>query len=266
MPEAVGRLIEKVRVTGRLLCLTGLHIGGTESPGAIGAPDKLVVRLARNRHPYIPGSSLKGKVRSLVERAGLGMGGQTLTIDEKGKCGPCSDPTTLVGQLFGTSAEQKAGTRCASRVIFRDAPLDKDVAEKMLHGEQEWRLLGGDYTELKTEVSIDRLTSAANPRTFERVPAGAVFKAEFVVDLFEGDPRVDYFQLLRDGFELLAADYIGGQGSRGYGAVEFEVAETSRLDIAALRAGGTVEWQTAALSREGFAVGARFALREAKIA
>ena len=91
------------------------------------------------------------------------------------------------------------------------------------------------FTEIKTEVSIDRLTSQANPRNFERVPAGAKFGLNLVLNVHKDDDQDANLQLLFDGLELVAADYLGGQGTRGYGAVRITVSSVEKLDIANLK-------------------------------
>ncbi|MBL6986900.1 MAG: type III-A CRISPR-associated RAMP protein Csm3, partial [Methylobacter sp.] len=80
--------------------------------------------------------------------------------------------------------------------------------------------------EVKTEVNIDRITSHANPRLFERVPAGAEFEFEFILTLLEGDDDNKFLNLVREGMELVQHDSLGGHGSRGYGQVRFTLMET----------------------------------------
>ena len=77
------------------------------------------------------------------------------------------------------------------------------------------------YTELKTEVAIDRVTSAASPRTLERVPAGAVFgPSEIVFSVFDRNDT-SLFRRVAEGLQLLEDDYLGGSGSRGSGKILF---------------------------------------------
>ncbi|MDI6798173.1 MAG: type III-A CRISPR-associated RAMP protein Csm3, partial [Desulfatibacillaceae bacterium] len=205
---------------------TGLFIGGTEAGIAIGGVDKVVVRNALTKQPYIPGSSLKGKMRSLLERATrldikkLSKGKEEDPRMNKIYIHSCENGTDYdkchLCPLFGVPSkwEDEETAPYPTRLIVRDAYLTKE-SEKAVKESTE--LL---YTEAKTEVSIDRLTSAANPRTFERVPAGAVFSFEFVVNLYTTEDK-KYLDTLRDGMALLQGDYLGGQGSRGYGQIEF---------------------------------------------
>lgn len=194
------KLIKKIIITGKITLKTGLHIGGTNAALNIGGPDKFIVRNPIGNIPYIPGSSLKGKLRALVEIKN----GETLD----GK--PTNDVNTRAGALFGTAGDSKKSR--PSRLIVRDAPLDTDSLK-----EAQTDL---PYAESKTEVSIDRITARANPRTFERVPAGAVFSLNMVLNVFEGEDEQALLDTLRQGIALLHDDYLGGQGSRGYGQVE----------------------------------------------
>lgn len=197
-------LIKKVIYTGTIVLKTGLHIGGTNANLNIGGPDKFVVRNPINNLPYIPGSSLKGKMRSLVELAN----GET----NEGK--PTSNIRHKAAALFGVAAEIADGH--ASRLIVRDAELITDDGTDFSHTD----LL---YTESKTEVSIDRITAKANPRTFERVPAGASFRLNMVLNIFEGENETQLKETLYQAIRLLEDDYLGGNGSRGYGQVEIKL-------------------------------------------
>lgn len=212
------QLTEKIKYTGIITAMTGLHIGGTNTSMGIGGPDKLVVRNPLTNIPYIPGSSLKGKMRSLIE---LKYG--CCTTDKKGNVGPSTDPKSVSGKLFGTAGKDN-DQKHPSRVIFRDAPLivNNDKGE---YGEKGIDFSQTDlpYTESKTEVSIDRVTSAANPRTFERVPAGAKFRFEIILNVFSDEDKDELEKLLKEGIDLLENDYLGGNGSRGYGQIKFEM-------------------------------------------
>lgn len=196
------KLIKKVIYSGNITLMTGLHIGGTNAALNIGGPDKFVVRNPISLMPYIPGSSLKGKLRSLVEI----YNGET----NNGK--PSNDMNSKAGALFGTAGDNDKSH--PSRLIVRDAELDIDSCDFT-----KTDLL---YTESKTEVSIDRVTAKANPRTFERVPAGAKFKFNMVLNIFEGEDEQQLKATLAQAIALLHDDYLGGQGSRGYGQVKIE--------------------------------------------
>lgn len=196
------KLIKKIIYTGKIVLKTGLHIGGTNSALNIGGVDNFIVRNPINSIPYIPGSSLKGKLRALVEIAN----GET----NGGK--PSNNPNGKSGALFGVSSDVENGH--PSRLIVRDAELDITSCDF-----ENTDLL---YTESKTEVTIDRITAKATPRTFERVPAGAKFKLNMVLNIFEGENEKELKNTLEEAIKLLQDDYLGGSGSRGYGQVEVE--------------------------------------------
>lgn len=197
------KLTKKIIYSGSITLLTGLHIGGTNSSVGIGGPDKLVVRNPLNQLPYIPGSSLKGKLRSLTE----------LVNRETNGGNPSDNPKSKSGQLFGTAAKDGGGR--PSRLIVRDAELDVNSCDL--------NKTDLPYTETKTEVSIDRITAKANPRTFERVPAGAKFKLSMVLNVFDTDDEDSLKATLKQAIALLQDDYLGGQGSRGYGQVKIDI-------------------------------------------
>jgi len=204
------KLIKKIIYTGTITLKTGLHIGGTNAALNIGGPDKFVVRNPINNIPYIPGSSLKGKMRALVEIAN----GET----DNGK--PTNDPNSKAGKLFGISGDTDRSK--PSRLIVRDAELIvKD--EKLGIDENFFTNTDLPYTESKTEVAIDRVTAKANPRTFERVPAGAKFRLNIILNIFEGEVEAELKSTLKQAIRLLEDDYLGGHGSRGYGQVKIEL-------------------------------------------
>lgn len=193
--------MKKIIITGEITTKTGLHIGGTNASMNIGGPDKFVVRNPFDNKPYIPGSSLKGKMRSLLEL----MDG-VINV-EKGGYGPTKDSSTRAGKLFGTVGDKQQ----PSRLIVRDCMIISSM--------EDFKNTDMPFTESKTEVSIDRITAKANPRTFERVPAGARFKLNMILNVFD-----DEEEMLKDtlmvALKLVQDDYIGGNGSRGYGQIE----------------------------------------------
>jgi len=215
METATYKLIKKIVIKGKIRLLTGLHIGGTNSSMGIGGIDNTVVRNPVNNQPYIPGSSLKGKMRSLIEVAD-----GTVGIKEKGhahvKYTVNEDPNSNSAKLFGTARGDE--NQRPSKLIVRDAVLSKDEANKF-----ESDL---PFTEAKTEVTIDRITAKAVPRTLERVPAGAIFDLNMVVNVFSEDNETELIKILFRGMKLLEQDYLGGSGSRGYGQLVFYGLET----------------------------------------
>lgn len=196
------KLNKKIIYSGNIQLKTGLHIGGSNAALNIGGPDKFVVRNPITNIPYIPGSSLKGKMRSLLE----------LLYGETNNGKPTEDINSRAGQLFGVIGREQR----PSRLIVRDSVLDTESCEGFVNTELP-------YAETKTEVAIDRITAKANPRTFERVPAGAIFKLEMVLNIFEGEDENLLKESLNTAINLLQDDYLGGQGSRGYGQVKIEI-------------------------------------------
>ena len=197
------KLVKKIVCTSQITLKTGLHIGGTNTALNIGGPDSFVVRNPLTNVPYIPGSSLKGKMRSLIElRDG--------TIDKKGNV--TNDQESNAGALFGTSGANDESH--PSRIIVRDAELD--LSDPHMFDNTDL-----PYTESKTEVTINRITAKANPRTIERVPAGAKFNMNVVINIFDTDNEQQLLKTFKDAIALLQDDYLGGNGSRGYGQVEF---------------------------------------------
>jgi CRISPR-associated protein Csm3 len=213
MSKNIKSLTKKILISGEIEVLTGIMIGGGNNAMGIGGPDKLVVRNPLTNHPYLPGSSLKGKMRSLLEISNgqIGYNPEATTVRHT----PSSNPEHISVQLFGNaSGGNKIEEQRPSRVIVRDAKLKN-------HVELEKANTDLPYTEAKTEVVIDRITSGASPRTFERVPAGAIFEMNIVLNVFEED--INYLPQLYNCLHLVQDDYLGGSGSRGYGQVKFTI-------------------------------------------
>lgn len=220
---------------------SGLHIGGSDMGIEVGGVDKTVVRDPLTNQPYIPGSSLKGKMRSLSEKY-LGLKqNQSIAKGFIHSCGAeyRDDELKTRGreeylacdlcQVFGVPGERPFSS--PTRLIVRDVHLDKCSAEKLRAARTDL-----PYTELKTEVSIDRITSAANPRQIERVPAGVTFSpAELIYSVFSGedcDPAkdIDRLNTVIKALQLLEDDYLGGQGSRGSGHVVLQALQIGVKD------------------------------------
>ena len=230
-------MTKKIQLKGRVFirfdieAKTGLHIGGSDAGIEIGGVDKTVIRDPLTNRPYIPGSSLKGKMRSLLEKyrglkqnQKIGQGwihscGADLKKDELATKGRAEYQDCDVCQVFGVPGERDFST--PTRLVVRDTQMDKDSAAKL----EATGRTDLPYTEVKTEVSIDRITSAANPRQMERVPAGTVFSgAELVYSLYNGDDcfaskDIERIRTLVEGLQLLEDDYLGGLGTRGSGKI-----------------------------------------------
>ena len=211
------QLLKKVIIRGKIKTLTGLHIGGSNNTVQIGGVDTAVVRNPIDNKPYIPGSSLKGKMRCLLEQS-LGVFGKR--INDKVQH-PASDFTSgekaiPVLRLFGTASGDD--NNIPSRIIVRDCELIDD--DFKIRDNTNTDL---PYTEAKTEITIDRITAAAIPRQIERVPAGIEFSLDIVVNIFSDDVEKEMMELVYNGMRLLQDDYLGGKGSRGSGQVKFIV-------------------------------------------
>src|SRR5579884_762856 len=217
-----SRLIGRVRLTSTMQVLTGLHIGAGKDTIEIGGIDNPVIKHPLTDEPYVPGSSIKGKLRFLLEWAfgKIRADGHPWGFDEKQEPFQPDDP---VLRIFGTPAKKEVWGGGPTRLTVRDATL----TEKW----RKWAAEHGALTEEKTEVVIDRIAGKAHdrvgPRQTERVPAGAAFEMEAVFRLFDwdGDGGArdhDCLNWLLQGFDLLEQDALGGSGSRGYGRVKFD--------------------------------------------
>lgn len=200
------QLVKKIRIETTIELLTGLHIGGSKENVEIGGIDNPVIKLAnKDGQPYIPGSSIKGKMRCLLEQAA---GAPEVGMNPK------------VNNLFGIATNGRNGEQDSrpSKVIVRDAMLTEDSAKAL----RECESLDMPYTENKFENVIDRVKGVAeHPRQSERVPAGAKFNLEIVVNIWDDDNEHELMDLLKKGMNMLENDYLGGSGSRGYGQIKF---------------------------------------------
>lgn len=226
--ETELKLIGKLILEGEMRCETGLHIGAGKGSMEIGGADNPVVKDSFGR-PYVPGSSLRGRLRSLLEQAmGLAVPselvylsrrrGQEVRIHESDR--PDDEICLLFGRnpgrmerVSGDSLEN--GSASPARLTVCDAPLDPESITPPMREN-----LDDELTEVKSENAIDRITSQANPRTLERVPAGARFQVRFVVDILCEEDKVLPARLF-EGMRLLEDDSLGGGGSRGSGRVCF---------------------------------------------
>jgi CRISPR-associated protein Csm3 len=201
--------IDYKTLSGILHCETGLHIGGSSETIEIGGMDNPVIRNPLNDQPYIPGSSLKGKMRSLLEwELGKIMG--------DGNIHKCDEPTCPICRIFGSSDDNIE--RGPTRVIFRDAFLTEKSLERLEKLRKEKGLL---YAENKTENMINRLKGKAEkPRTQERIPPGIEFEFSIGFRVLE-ETDENLFPYLLHGLWLAEQDALGGSGSRGYGKIKF---------------------------------------------
>ena len=194
----MDRLIKKLKFSYTVELISGLHIGGSSDNVEIGGIDCPVIKLAtRNNQPYIPGSSIKGKMRCILEQL-------------KG-----TESDKEINLLFGSTKDNPSSTR----LIVRDAYLTEDSLRLLSNNDD----LALPYTEIKSENKIDRIKgTASDPRQIERVPAGVEFQAEFIINIWESDDEKSLVNLLEKGIHAIENDYLGGSGSRGYGQVKFK--------------------------------------------
>ncbi|MCI9096422.1 MAG: type III-A CRISPR-associated RAMP protein Csm3 [Lachnospiraceae bacterium] len=211
---------------GEIKCLTGLSIGGTSNSLEIGGIDREVIKHPITKEPYIPGSSLKGKMRSELEyKYGAFIKdkktGEYLS-SESSPCG-CGRPTCAICRIFG--AHKNPGADSApTRIIVRDAILSQESRDKINNLPVDY----GSYLERKTENIILRDSGiAGSPRTIERVPRDMIFDFEIILRIFEKncikDNEKELISMVKEGLKLVEKSYLGGCGSRGYGQVKIEV-------------------------------------------
>src|ERR1700735_4693460 len=222
------KFLGKLILEGELHCETGLHVGAGKGSLEIGGSDNPVVKDAFGR-PYVPGSSLRGKRRSRLEQSSGLAGPAELVCLSKRKgqevrIHQSDRPDDEICLLFGRSpgrmekvggGDIESNHATPARLSVFDAPLvPESITAQMREN------LDDELTEVKSENAIDRITSQANPRTLERVPAGARFKTRFVMDVLCSEDAPLFARVL-EGLRLLEDDTLGGGGSRGSGRVSF---------------------------------------------
>lgn len=192
----------KIEITGQVEVKTGMHIGGSSAFAAIGAVDSPVIKDVRTGLPMIPGSSLKGKMRSLLAKE----------YNTRMAQRPDEDAPSLL-RLFGCAKAGQDGKVRKSRVL---------ISDMFLENEEELRREGlQSMTEVKFENSINRATAVANPRQIERAIRGSLFGMNILYEVEHAEEVVEDISILAEGMRLLEYDYLGGNGSRGYGKVLF---------------------------------------------
>lgn len=189
----------KIQITGKLEVVTGMHIGGGSAFAAIGAVDSSVIKDTQSKLPMIPGSSLKGKMRTLLAKS-----------YNDGIVEPDNDAPEII-RVFGSA---KKGQTHPSRIIVADMIMSNS---EELHKKEI-----NSMTEVKFENTISRQTAVANPRQIERVIRGAQFDLDIIYEVEAADEILSDMRLVAEGMKLLQYDYLGGHGSRGYGKVKFK--------------------------------------------
>lgn len=215
--------IEEYKIT--LTVISGLYIGGGDSGIRIGGVDNEFIKHPNTRQPYIPGSSLKGKVRSLLEYdAGIlplryndsgkkELDGSALSLaDYKNSDGKQKEAVKKVLMLFGIAGNDFSPEIGITRLAFSDLELTNEFQNNM-----------SSVYEIKAETAIDRSTGTAKTgslRFTERVGEGVKFTGIISMKTFKGDEEYKLEDVLFKGIHLLMKDTLGGAGSRGYGKVK----------------------------------------------
>lgn len=207
-------------IEATLELVTGLRIGAGDSEMHIGGVDNTVIKHPHTQAPYIPGSSLKGKMRSLLEwRSGAVKEEALGWKDYEKATGPQQVAVKRILQLFGISGDAKLGSDKMSDI----GPTRVSFWDCNLKPEWEKRVRDDNFalTEVKSENRINRISGVAeHPRQTERVPAGAQFDFRLSIKHLSGDGE-DLLDTVLQGLKLLELDSVGGSGSRGYGKVKF---------------------------------------------
>lgn len=210
-------LYGRVFITGDIRTVTGLHIGGAAGALEVGGVDAPVIRDPLTNRPYVPGSSLRGKMRSLTEKKTGRV--QNFRIGRGVHVHICEDPNDYnacpVCPIFGVPGDKPASN--PTRLVVRDVFLSDASADKLQAAQTDL-----PFSEVKWEATIDRVTSAAVPRQIERVPAGAEFAGfEMVYSIYHADDIARLITVV-EAMQLLEDDYLGGLGSRGGGKIAFQ--------------------------------------------
>ncbi|RMH12955.1 MAG: type III-A CRISPR-associated RAMP protein Csm3 [Gammaproteobacteria bacterium] len=200
------------KIIGTIEVVTGLRIGGSADTMEISGLDNPIIRNPATGEPFIPGSSLRGKMRSLAEwyHHEVPKDGNVLN----------ADPASKTARVFGVSADSHRANG-PTRLIVRDAvltPASREAYES-----------GIPITEVKSENAINRLTAMPNPRPMERVIPGVTFQWELIYREFQlptstDDPAL-FEEVVLTSLALLEMDALGGGGSRGNGKIKLHLQE-----------------------------------------
>lgn len=196
----------KLIITATLRLETGLHIGASKEFSPIGAVDSPFIRDSLTKAPIIPGSSLKGKIRTLLVKS----------MTEGYWLNDITKDPEQIQRMFGAANSEKFSAK-SSRLQFFDIKMTEESLNRLTAMELDTYI-----GEVKFENNIDRITATANPRQIERVPAGAEFGFKLVYNIENEKEADEDMKTLANGIKLLTMDYLGGSGSRGYGRVSFK--------------------------------------------
>jgi len=202
-----------IKLTGIVELLSGLHIGGGDDTMKIGGIDNGVIKDVNTDNPYIPGSSLKGKMRSLLE-----MSHRLVYL-------PSANGSPFNSKLLEEVPKEKRESALTLLKLFGNGKIDENFNELTRISVGDCSLVkveGQTVSEAKYENVIDRKSgTASNPRQTERVPAGVKFAFDIRIKVLDGDNEEELKKMVEDGLDLIQIDYLGGNGSRGYGRVNF---------------------------------------------
>lgn len=207
------KLKKLVIVSGTMTAVEGIHIGGNNEGTKVGGCDNPVIRNPLTGKPYIPGSSIKGVMRSTMEK-----------IEDKSRngkpCG-CGDPKCMVCKLFGAHMNMRANSG-EPRLLIRDMEIDPDFEQELLDSGANY----SDIIEIKTSTMVDRSTNTAasgSLRNVERVAAGTKFKCEFAFKVFEGDNEKAMMDAVKNVIGAIEVLGIGSKTTAGCGQVKFDI-------------------------------------------
>lgn len=215
-------------VTGTLQVISGLHIGAGRDVIEIGGMDQPIIKHPITNAPYIPGSSVKGKMRSLLEVYYFIDDPKTRRFVGDGKPCGCGERSCPACVIFGAATDKKDISIGPSRLMVRDAMLCKGDQERFDKGELPM--------EVKYENIIHRVKGVAeHPRPLERVPAGVTFDFNLSFKVFEDDAP-SLLNYVYQGLKLIELDALGGCGSRGCGQVRFDnlTCDGQKVDLASV--------------------------------
>ncbi len=215
------KYITTKKISGKIVVKTGLHIGAGNEKVEIGGMDNPIIRNPLTNEPYIPGSSIKGKMRSIMEWKLDKINKGNNNPKDLGKPCPCGKPECQVCRVFGSanSKSEEVKGRGPTRLIVRDAVLSADWKKTFDEGKS--------IVEEKNENSLNRITAEATPRPIERVVPGVEFNFEIsyrVIDTGDNGStdEKNFNEVVLESLKLLQNDYLGGGGSRGNGQIEFK--------------------------------------------
>jgi len=214
------QLTGKIVISGKITVVTGLRIGAGNNDFELGSPQLSIVR--SRGVPFIPGSSLKGKLRSLLAKY---VGSPDIQDDS-------DEIKEVFGAVVGKDSNSRPTKAFRTRLLVRDCILVKgfDNTKEVTGNIKEHT--NRTFTESKWENIIKRVSGGADkPREVERVPEGSEFAFELVYDTYNDSKEGNHLKLLKLAMQLLEDDYLGGYGSRGYGKVKFDRVEVKVFEI-----------------------------------